>query len=91
MMAALLAMLPACAHSPSELVRSVPDPVVVTRTVTEQVCPPELRLAMPPRPDLPADAALTGSGSGMAWLTAILARLGLLEDRIADAAKDCPA
>lgn len=85
-------MLTACGSSGTKQVRSTPaDPVVVTRTEVRTICPAELQLGLEPRPKPAADAQLDGNAAGMAWLTAILARLGLVEDRLADAAKECPA
>ena len=84
-------MLTACAASPSEPANLLPpDPVIETRTVIERVCPAELRLALPARPVLPASARLDGNEAGLGWLAEMLARTGLIEDRIADAAKECP-
>lgn len=84
-------MLTACAASRSEPANLLPaDPVVETRTVVEKVCPPELSQARPTRPALPVDARLDGNQSGLDWLSATLALLGLLEDRLDDAAKECP-
>lgn len=86
-------MLSACAASNSEKPRSVPtpDPVIQVRTETVRVCPPELTAPRPARPQPASDAVLTGNDSGMAWLTALLAYTGLIEDRLTDAAEDCPA
>jgi hypothetical protein len=85
------AMLSACAASQvtDRPVRTA-DPVIQTRTVTERVCPAELRAPRPARPVPAADAELQGNASGMAWLNALLAYMGLVEDRLSDAAKDCP-
>lgn len=84
-------MLTACAASRGEPANLLPpDPVIETRTVVERVCPAELRQARPARPVLAADARLDGNRSGLDWLSATLALLGLLEDRLDDAAKECP-
>ena len=84
-------MLPACSSSGAErTVKSAPDPVIETRTVTREVCPAELALPLSERPRPGADAKLTGNEAGMAWLGAIMAHLGLLEDRLRDAAGACP-
>ena len=84
-------MLPACSSSGADrTVGSAPDPVIETRTVTREVCPAELALPLGERAQPGADAKLTGNEAGMAWLAAILARLGLLEDRLRDAAGACP-
>lgn len=86
-----LAMLPACSSSGAErIVKSAPDPVIETRTVTREVCPVELALPLGERPQPGPGAKLTGNEAGMAWLAAIMARLGLLEDRLRDAAGACP-
>ena len=90
LLAASVAMLTACAASVSDAAQSAPDPVIETRTVTVRVCPAELRAALPPRAEAAADAVLSGNEAGMAWLNALLARLGLVEARLADAAKECP-
>ncbi len=63
--------------------------MIVTRTVTRSICPPELRLPLGARPVPGAGAQIDGNPAGMAWLQAILSRLGLVEDRMADAAKEC--
>ena len=84
-------MLPACSSSGADAtIKSAPDPVIETRTVTRTVCPAELALPAGDRPQPSLDARLTGNAAGMAWLQAILARLGLLEDRLRDAAEACP-
>lgn len=84
-------MLSACAAS-SNKPRSAPtpDPVIQTRTVEVRVCPPELTAPRPDRPQPGADAELSGNEPGMTWLTELLAYVGLVEDRLADAAEDCP-
>lgn len=83
-------MLAACSASPSEgRPQIAPDPVIAQRVEIQRVCPAELRLALPPKPALPADAALSGNQAGMAWLRAMLIRLGLIEVRLADAAREC--
>ena len=83
-------MLSACAPSASSVrPATAPDPVIHTRTVTLVRCPAELLLPIPPKPVPAADASLTGSASGMAWLRAVIARSGLFEDRISDAKNDC--
>lgn len=89
-MAALFAMLPACAASTVEPDGS-PDPVVIERTVIERVCPPELTAPLGARPAVPDGAELAGNDPALAWLNAIMARLGLIEDRLTDAAAQCPA
>mgnify|MGYP007030467734 CR=1 FL=1 len=84
-------MLSACSSSGADsTVKSAPDPVIETRTVTREVCPAELALPLGERPQPGADAVVTGNEAGMAWLAAIMARVGLLEDRLTDAAKACP-
>lgn len=84
-------MLAACSASPSKPgPASAPDPVIEQRVEIQRVCPAELRLAVVPRPTLAAEAQLAGNEAGMAWLRAMLARLGLIEARLADAAKECP-
>lgn len=89
LLAACAAMLSACAASTTERVRAAPDPVIQTRTEVVRVCPAELTAALPPRP-LPADdAVLTGNAGGMDYLAALLAHLGLVEDRLKDAGSAC--
>lgn len=84
-------MLAACSSSGGNKgINSAPDPVIETRTVIRTVCPAEITAPVAPRPEPGADARLTGNDAGMAWLAAILARLGLLEDRLADAGSTCP-
>lgn len=83
-------MLPACASSRSEPpAAAAADPVIETRTVVEKVCPEELRLAAPERPDPAPDARIEGNDSGMAWLRDMMGWAGLIEARLADAKKDC--
>lgn len=83
-------MLTACASSGSDAhVSSAPDPVMLVRTETRTVCPAELTLELGERPAPAGDAVLTGNAAGMAWLSAVLSRLGLLEDRLRDAAGEC--
>lgn len=88
-MAALFAMLTACAASPDRP-DAAPDPVVIERTRTEQVCPAELALPQGQRPPVPDGAELSGNAAGMAWLQALLQHLGLIEGRLTDAAAQCP-
>ena len=85
--------LSACSVSRSDAPRSAPpaDPVIQTRTIEVRVCPPELRAARAPRPAPGAGAELSGNATGMAWLNDLLTYLGLVEDRLADAAEGCPA
>lgn len=85
-------MLTACASSDSKRVASAPaDPVIVTRVETRMVCPAELMLGLDERPQPSADARIDGNAAGMAWLRAILFRLGLVEGRLADAGLECSA
>ena len=65
--------------------------VIETRTEVVRVCPPEVTAARPGRPEPGRDAVITGSPAGLAWLNDVLAWAGLLEDRLADAAGQCPA
>lgn len=91
LLATCAAMLSACgasAHKPRP--KAEPDPVIVTRTEVVRVCPAELTAARPSRPTVPEGAALTGSDAGMAWLSALLGYTGLLEERLGDAAAQCP-
>ena len=83
-------MLSACAASQAERPKAEPDPVIVTRTEVVRVCPAELQAKRPPRPAVPDGAELTGNPAGMDWLNALLAYAGLIEDRLDDAAKECP-
>lgn len=84
-------MLSACASSAGKApIDSTPDPVIETRTVTVVHCPPELLIETAPRPVPAAGAKLEGNEAGFAWLRELLARLGLLEDRLADARGACP-
>lgn len=84
-------MLTACAGSADNRAASAPDPVIETRTEVVRVCPPEVTAARPGRPKPGKDAVLTGSPTGLAWLNDVLAWAGLLEDRLVDAAGQCPA
>lgn len=68
----------------------VPDPVIVTRTEVRTICPAEVTAPIAARPAVPDGAELNGNEAGMGWLEAMFARLGLLEDRLADARKECP-
>lgn len=83
-------MLTACAASADRPAPPVADPVIEHRVELRTACPPEVLLPVPPRPVPAAAARIDGNEDGMAWLAAIIATLGLLEDRLADAAKDCP-
>ncbi len=66
------------------------DPVIVATVRTETVCPPEVTSPLAARPALAEGAMLTGNAEGMAWLNATLAFLGLVEDRLGDAKRQCP-
>lgn len=90
LLAASFAMLTACAASPTERPQTAPDPVVRTVVRTERVCPAELEAPAPARPAPAADAKLTGNSAGLVWLSAVLAWANLINDRLADAAKECP-
>lgn len=84
-------MLSACASSDGKSgVASAPDPVIETRTVTVVRCPSELLLDLAARPEPGPTAKLDGNEAGFAWLAALVARLGVLEDRLGDARKACP-
>lgn len=83
-------MLAACANSPSKPPpQRTPDPIIETRTEVRTVCPPEVTAPLGTRPEPAAGAELTGNDLGMAWLGAILSRLGLVEGRVHDAAEAC--
>lgn len=88
--AASAAMLSACASSRNDVRPPAADPVVTTRVERVPVCPAELTMPLAARPQPVAEAVISGNEPGMAWLTAIISRLGLVEDRLADAAKECP-
>lgn len=88
--AASIAMLSACGSSGNSRPQSAPDPVVVTRVEIQRVCPGELTAPLPGRPQPPVDAVVEGNPAGMSWVGALLAYLGLVEDRLADAAGQCP-
>lgn len=83
-------MLTACAASQTERVQSAPDPVVRTVVEHRTVCPAELTAPSPAQPQPGAEAKLTGNSAGMAWLSATLAWANLINERLADAAKECP-
>lgn len=83
-------MLTACAGSAANRPQPASDPVIETRTEVVRVCPPELTAARPARPEPASDAALEGTPNGLAWLNAVLAWAGMLEDRLTDAAAQCP-
>lgn len=89
MLAASLAMMPACAHSPASPVGPAADPVIETRTVTVPVCPAELAAPVSAAPAVPAGARLEGNDAGMAWLTRFTAWARALADRLTDAAAAC--
>lgn len=91
LLAASAVTLNACAASTSERPLARPDPVIETRTEVVMTCPAELLAALPPRPQPSSLAELTGNQPGMDWLTALLSHLGLVEDRLRDAAAQCPA
>lgn len=84
-------MLTACAGSPNSRAQAAPDPVIEIRTQAVPVCPPELLAARPARPAVPAGAVLTGNPAGLDWLAQLVAHTGLVEDRLSDAAAQCPA
>ena len=88
-MAVCIAMLTACAASQTEPPAPVPDPVVTTKVERQVVCPGDVTAPLPPRPALPADAAINGSPSGMDWLSRMLAYLKLVMTRLSDAAAAC--
>lgn len=82
-------MLGACASFGAS--RSTePDPVIETRVETQRVCPPELSLTPPERPEVPADAIVEANASGARWLAAELAWGGRLLALFTDAAGACP-
>lgn len=83
-------MLTACASSQTERPQSAPDPVVRTVVRTERVCPAELTAPSPAQPQPGAEAKLTGNTAGLTWLSATLAWANLINERLADAAKECP-
>lgn len=53
-------------------------------------CPAELLAAQPGRPAPGPDAVLNGNPAGLAFLNQTIAWAGLLADRLADAAAQCP-
>lgn len=83
-------MLHACATSPTERPAAAPDPLIETRTVVKTVCPPEVTAALPARPSVPGEAVIQGNEPGLAWLSALIIHLGLVEGRIHDAREVCP-
>lgn len=90
-MAASLATLSACAHSPATLDRPA-GPAVVTRTdrTVETVCPAELGNPLPARMKLPTGASVSGNDAGMAYMAGRFRREDQLETVIEDARAACP-
>lgn len=83
-------MLNACAGSQAPRVRAA-DPVVEIRTITRELCPEELRLAVPAMPSPAPEAVLRGNEAGLRFHAELGAWGKLLEARLADAAAGCPA
>lgn len=89
-MACALAMLSACATSPTRPASSgaATDPVVEQRTVTRIVCPPDL--AGPgPKPAPPAGAVVRGNEAGLGYFAALSAHDDAQAKAIADAIAVC--
>jgi len=63
--------------------------VIETRIVERTVCPVDITAPLASRPQPADDAVVTGNTAGMAWVSAILAFLGLVEDRLRDGAEAC--
>ena len=83
-------MLSACAGSQAPRVK-VADPVVETRTIIRELCPEELRLAVPAMPAPAPEAVLRGNEAGLRFHAELGAWGKLLEARLADAASGCPS
>lgn len=64
--------------------------MIVTRTIEVRTCPAEITTPHQARPAVPQGAVIEGNEAGLNWLSSTLAYLGLIEDRLADAAKECP-
>ena len=86
----LCAMLTACATLPTEVPSVELDPVIVTTTRIEKVCPPELLLTIPDRPVTPAGAIMRANDLALDWLAALANHITLIETRLIDAAGECP-
>lgn len=65
------------------------DPVVETRTITRELCPEELRLALPAMPAPAPEAVLRGNEAGLRFHAELGAWGGLLQRRLQDAAAGC--
>lgn len=83
-------MLTACAGSADKRPQVAADPVIETRTEVVRVCPPELTAARAARPEPAPDAVIEGNAAGLAFLNDVLVWAGLIEDRLSDAAAQCP-
>lgn len=85
----LSAMLTACATLPAEPPAVEPDPITVTNSRIEKVCPPELLLAIPRSPEVPVGAILQANQLALEWFRQLAERASLLEMRLGDAATVC--
>lgn len=79
-------MLGACTTSRA----APPAPIVEQRTVTRILCPIELKLALPAKPQPAAVAVIQGNEAGLAFIAGLAGWGDDLAARLADAAAACP-
>ena len=86
-------MLTACASFGTKTPPAItpdPSPVIEVHYETRVVCPPELRLQLPERPSLPADAVVQTNSAGGQWLAQMVGWANALGNLMADARAACP-
>ncbi|WP_159648129.1 hypothetical protein [Sphingorhabdus sp. 109] len=86
----MFAMMPACATLPDERPAVEHDPVILTNSKVEKVCPHELLLEVPGRPATPAGAIVKANELALGWLRDLGSYVTLIETRLIDAAGECP-
>lgn len=94
LLAALSAVLTACASGPADpgrLTGPAPDPVVETRTLTRVLCPDEIWRPLPPEPDPAADAEVIWNTAGGLWIDGQLVRGQAAIDALESAREACLA
>lgn len=83
----LVACASASKHTPAP---EAPAPIIQRAFETRLVCPPELRLPIPPEAQPAPDAIVRTNASGDAYLEAKDAREDLLAARMSEAQAQCP-
>jgi hypothetical protein len=81
----LFAMLSACATS-----RPPAAPIVKQTTVTRTICPIELKLALPAKPQPSPGAIIQGNEAGLGFVSDLGGYADDLAARLSDAAAGCP-